>query len=376
MPILKGKLGAVFGNYAASVAATGEACVLDSGFTYKITDITKRYWDKAQTVTVYENAVESTKAYTLEYPGGRIVFPSAPTTPVTVDCYYYRLARAAGFQNWGIDNVGMEMVDVTEFGDLWRNHETLLGEFSASADRYWVSEFYPDAVIDGTLQLMFAFYEKLDITQLMNPWTIGNFELDDDANGIANGWAAHVSGTPIGSRSLVSSGAFAGAKFQRINVTAIEPNEEYGVASSGLGNAAAGDQVAIQLRYKTSGTDAFIGARAKIGSTGNVITMAAATDWTVINVVRKYSGTDDMNLYVYFLGTGSFSEDADLDVDWVRIYHLPTSNAQKRWEGYGRLPTVDISAPVGDLVREALSIEGDGPLYYRTDEVSLGGQTS
>jgi hypothetical protein len=82
-----------------------------------------------------------------------------------------------------------------------------------------------------------------------------------------------------------------------------------------------------------------------------------------------------MDVYIYLTATGTFSGDAKLDIDWISVYHLPTGNAQKRWEGYGRLPTINISAPVKDLIREALTLEGDGSIYYRTDEVGLGGQT-
>lgn len=375
MSITKGKLGAIYGNYTASAAATGEACELESGYTYKITDITKRYWDKAQTVTVYENAVPSTKAYTLEYPGGRIVFPEAPTTPVTVDCYYYKAIKSGGFQEWSIDNIGMELEDVTEFGSQWVTRESLVGDFGASAERYWVSEFYPDAIINGTLQLIFIFYEKLDMTQKINPWVIGNMELDDDANGIANGWAAHSAGSPTGVRSLISGGAFAGAKYQRINVTVAGSGEQYGIVSSGLGNAAYDDQVVAQIRYKTIGVTGNILAKAYLGTGGSIASIPASNDWASVTLSRKYSGGDTMDLYIYLTAMGAFTGDAKLDIDWISVYHLPSGNAQKRWEGYGRLPSINISAPTKGLVREALSIEGDGPIYYRTDEIGLGGQT-
>jgi hypothetical protein len=209
----------------------------------------------------------------------------------------------------------------------------------------------------------------------VNPWNIGNMELDDDGNGIANGWAAHMAGAPTGTRSLVSSEAFAGDKHQRINVTAAASGEAYGVVTSALDNAAANDQVGVKVYYKTSGVSGNISARAYIGTSGSIITLPASSDWTSVNFSRKYAVLDTMDVYIYLTATGTFSGDAKLDIDWISVYHLPTGNAQKRWEGYGRLPTINISAPVKDLIREALTLEGDGSIYYRTDEVGLGGQT-
>lgn len=367
MAIQKGKDGAIYVHYGSSIAATGEACELVSGYTYKITDIAKRYWDKSQAVTVYENAVVSTKAYTIEYPGGRIVFPSAPTTPVTVDCYYFKVARVAGCREWAIDD-GYETIDVTEFNDGNRMRTTILRDFSARLEKIKMDSMFSNPS-DISNAFLFVFYENLAVTTRIDPWVNGNFEIDDDSDGIGNGWSAYSNGTPTGSRSLVSGG-FAGAKFQRINLqTAALLNDRYGIEYGGIGNSAATDQMAVEFRYKTSGTTG-LSIKAKIGSTGTEESLSTSADWTRAVLTRKFTGITDMDVYIFLEEAGAFSGDANLDIDFVRAIHLPASNAQNRSEGYGRI-TNSLSVPVGDIAAESLSIEGDGGLYRRTDEVTL-----
>lgn len=368
MSILKGRLGAVYASYGYSYSASGEACELDTGTTYKVTDITKRYWDPTYALTIYENGVESTKAYTIQYPGGRIVFPSDPTPPVTADFYYIYTARVAGFQNWSIDSLGMDIVDVSEFGDIWRLRETLIGDFTASAERYWIDDSYANPSSTGE-DLVFIFYDLLDITTKITPWGDGNFELDLNSDGIADGWSAHSDGTPTGARSL-EAGGFAGAKCQRLTVTAASLDDEYGIEYDGLGNAASGDQVAVEFRYKSANTSGLV-IKARIGSTGGAASFAASTSWARALTKREFSGTTDMDVYIFLEASGAFSGDADLDIDFVRAIHLPSGNSQKRWEGYGRVGPDTISAPHNELIREALSISGNGEIYYRTDKVVL-----
>jgi hypothetical protein len=54
-----GKYASFYLPNGSSIAFTSEACELVSGYTYKITDIKKRYWDDQNAVTVYENGVPS-----------------------------------------------------------------------------------------------------------------------------------------------------------------------------------------------------------------------------------------------------------------------------------------------------------------------------
>ena len=366
MAIQKGKNGSIYVAYGSSIAATGEACEQESGTTYKISDISKRYWDKSQTVTVYENAVESTQAYNIEYPGGRIVFPSAPTEPVTVDCYYFNVARVAGCREFTLDD-GYETVDVTEFNDGNRMRETILRNFSARLEKIKMDSMFSDPS-DIADAFLFVFYEDLDVDTKIDPWVDGNFEIDDDSDGIGNGWSAHISGAPTGSRSL-QSGGFAGAKFQRINITEAALDEEYGIEYDGLGNASSGDHLAVEFRYKTFGVTG-LNITAKIGSTGTEVTFSTTSDWTRAVLTRKFTAITDMDVYIFFKATGGFAGSANLDIDFVRAIYLPVNNAQNRLEGYGRIAT-SLSVPVGDIGSESIAIEGDGGLYRRTDEVQL-----
>jgi len=44
-----------------------------------------RLWAPDQTLNIYENGVLTTKSVTFDYPNGIVIFPSAPSTPVTAD---------------------------------------------------------------------------------------------------------------------------------------------------------------------------------------------------------------------------------------------------------------------------------------------------
>jgi len=82
----------------SSTATTGESMTQESGQIYAIDDSTREIWDRSQTVTVYDNAVDATaNVAEIDYLFGRVTFDTgySVTGPVTVDVNYYPLTTIA-----------------------------------------------------------------------------------------------------------------------------------------------------------------------------------------------------------------------------------------------------------------------------------------
>ena len=89
MGVVVGRLGELWVQTGSATSFTTEACtVIGATTTYDIDDVTKRQWDRASTVSVFENGNPATTPYVAQYPIGRIAFTVAPTTPVTVTGKY------------------------------------------------------------------------------------------------------------------------------------------------------------------------------------------------------------------------------------------------------------------------------------------------
>lgn len=75
-----------------ATSMTAEAMSVVSGKTYQVTAATKRMFDRANAIVVYDNAVDHTDdVISIDYLFGRITFASGytPTGPITVDAYYF-----------------------------------------------------------------------------------------------------------------------------------------------------------------------------------------------------------------------------------------------------------------------------------------------
>jgi hypothetical protein len=141
---MSGKVGAVLVQTAdPAVSFTDEATTASSSYKrYKITNSTKRYWDKNILVTVKKNSVVQTSGFTVEYAGGVIVFDSSlnPGDTVTVSGKYVTVSQAAGFFNWSVQTA-VKTLETTCFeSNEWS--EYVIGEKSwkGSAEKFWVTD--------------------------------------------------------------------------------------------------------------------------------------------------------------------------------------------------------------------------------------------
>jgi len=98
------------------IAVTGESTSNVSGNIYEIDDTAKDIWDPTAEVKVFENGVETTSGFTEQYLLGRIVFDSAPTTPVTVDVSYLPKYTVEDATNYSF-NIDGSLQETTRLDD-------------------------------------------------------------------------------------------------------------------------------------------------------------------------------------------------------------------------------------------------------------------
>lgn len=139
---LAGKVGAVYvQTIAAATTFTDEATTKNADFTrWTITAVAKRYWDLNTAIVVKKNAGVITTGFTIEYPGGVIVFnPAILTTDVIlVSGKYFTVAQEGGFFNWSLD-ISADNAEATVLGSGWKEFVTTVNGFTGSAEMYWGS---------------------------------------------------------------------------------------------------------------------------------------------------------------------------------------------------------------------------------------------
>lgn len=119
-----------FAGYVADVkkvgtttATTDEGCTLVSGKTYQIDDTAKRVWDRANTVTVYDNAADHTAdVVDINYLFGQVTFDSGYTVTgaVTVDVNYFSMANIASASSFTLTQT-CAPIDQTDFDTAQAN---------------------------------------------------------------------------------------------------------------------------------------------------------------------------------------------------------------------------------------------------------------
>lgn len=136
---IAGKIGSIYMKTTDTATTfTDEAMTNIDGATWRITDDSKRYWDKATAITVTVDATPET-GITVDYVGGRITFdtPLAGTETVLVSGKYWTVSELAGFYNWTLDIVA-DLEDSTTFADAgWRAYTPTLKGFNISAESFW-----------------------------------------------------------------------------------------------------------------------------------------------------------------------------------------------------------------------------------------------
>ena len=136
MAAIAGKLGELWIQDGTSSAFTTEACSQVSGTTYQIDDAAKRQWDIANTLSVYDDAVLQTSGYTVQWPAGRVVFASAPTTPVTVTGKSFSTVQLGQVTGWRLE-LNQLILETTVLGASARTYMSPgLVSWSGSFDEF------------------------------------------------------------------------------------------------------------------------------------------------------------------------------------------------------------------------------------------------
>ena len=155
MPI-KGSLGAIFAQSPDQVVAcdcvgydpaaqglvefTDQATTASAGNTrYTITDPALRYWSADHEIIVKRNGSAITTGFTIECPGGVVVFDVAQAggTVITVSGTAISLMAVGGCFNWAMEPVS-DTRDATKFtSGGWRENKQTLNSFVATARALW-----------------------------------------------------------------------------------------------------------------------------------------------------------------------------------------------------------------------------------------------
>jgi len=137
----------VFTGYGANVylasgtpvAFTDEAMTnAGDNKTYTITNSTKRFWSRATPVTVKKNGSTITTGFSVQYPGGKVVFTTAnqPTDVITVSGQYIPVSQLGDGREWSLD-ISDDTQEVTTFGSQWKAFVVTRIGSSGSITHFW-----------------------------------------------------------------------------------------------------------------------------------------------------------------------------------------------------------------------------------------------
>ena len=125
-----------------SIAFTDEATTASADYKrYTISDSGKVYWDKNATPIVEVDGVVVTSGYSIEYPGGVIVFDAAQESSAvaTVSGKYITVEQLIGFFNWSL-TVNNTTIDATSFtSGEWSEFVLATKNWEATAEKFWAS---------------------------------------------------------------------------------------------------------------------------------------------------------------------------------------------------------------------------------------------
>ena len=129
MAISSGLNVRVYKGAALGTAMTTEA-MTDSGdhLRFRITNRAKRYWDDTASFTVYDNgSPAAASGYSIEYPGGEVVFTSSKSGhTITVTGAYFVIDKTYGLTAADF-SMKYQMEEATQYGDtVSRNYPTVL----------------------------------------------------------------------------------------------------------------------------------------------------------------------------------------------------------------------------------------------------------
>lgn len=138
---------AVYAGYGANVyiasgtpvSFTDEAMTnAGDNKTYTITNSAKRFWSRAYAITVKKNGNVVSSGFTIQHPGGKVIFSTAnqPSDTITVSGYYIPVSQLGDGKEWTLD-ISSDTEEVTVFGSQWKAFVATRQGASGSITHFW-----------------------------------------------------------------------------------------------------------------------------------------------------------------------------------------------------------------------------------------------
>ncbi|MBC7197044.1 MAG: hypothetical protein H5U39_07340, partial [Deferribacterales bacterium] len=153
--------GSIYIASGTSVTFTDEAMTNQGdNKTYVITNSNKRFWDTSQTVTVKKNGSVISSGFTVQYPGGKVIFDvaNAPTDTITVSGKYIPVSLLGEANEWSLD-MGADTIEVNIFGTAVKQYIPTMTGASGSLKHYWI-----DGSFLSALRLLLGFELRVNDT--------------------------------------------------------------------------------------------------------------------------------------------------------------------------------------------------------------------
>lgn len=164
MAPVSGTLGRFYSHGTVVEAFSDEVCANLAGNNYQIADTALRWWRPESPIavaTISGTLAASTvaaSAYNRRNLGGVIEFKAAipADSTVQVSGTAYPMTHVGGFRGWNFD-VSRDAVDVTRQGVAWQEYVSGIGGAEASADGYWLDDFF-FGTVDPGVKWLAVFY--------------------------------------------------------------------------------------------------------------------------------------------------------------------------------------------------------------------------
>jgi len=168
-------MAAISGSSAQILAASGTSTSLtdetltDSGdhIHYTIATSSKRYWDDS-VVPVIQESTDSgatwhtaAEAYTIQYPGGTVVFGSANPSANLFRAHsgkYFTITTIGGAHEWDL-TINADLYDATDFASAgWKTYIAGLKGGSGTIARYFIDAYFINLLLTGSVRGILALY--------------------------------------------------------------------------------------------------------------------------------------------------------------------------------------------------------------------------
>jgi hypothetical protein len=143
--------GATIKVSGTATSFTAEETSTSDNQSYQIDAAAKQVWDRDTAPTVYEDDVETTETYTVDYLQGIITFEDADALrgTVTVTGKYLPMATATYAHEFSY-NKGCDLMEVNKFGDSYKSRLAGLKYASGTLSQWDVTaDYYKDALVAG-----------------------------------------------------------------------------------------------------------------------------------------------------------------------------------------------------------------------------------